>query len=182
MKKFLLIFLYLFLILQISAICSDTQIDINSASIEELDKIIWVGPPTAEKIINTRPFNSVGDLTKVSGIGEVKIADIKLQGLACVSEETEIKEKEEEKEEPVENLKTEIENDFENLEIVEQKTKTKNIVSEVIKLNPQTIKGENDKETSDKSNYALYGFVTFCIFLGLLFILKKNKTNKNEFE
>ncbi len=182
MKKFLLIFLLIFLISQISAICSDTQIDINSASIEELDKIVWVGPATAEKIINARPFSSVDDLVRVSRITEDRVVEIKNQGLACVSEETEIKEKEEEKEEPVENLKKEIENDFENLEIVEQKTKTKNIVSEVIKLNPQTIKGENDKETSDKSNYALYGFVTFCIFLGLLFILKKNKTNTNEFE
>ena len=182
MKKFLLIFLSIFLILQISAICSDTQIDINTASKEELESLSGIGEILAGRIIEMRPFDSLDGLIEVERIGEITLQKIKLQGLACVSEETEIKEKEEEKEEPVENLKTEIENDFENLEIVEQKTKTKNIVSEVIKLNPQTIKGENDKETSDKSNYALYGFVTFCIFLGLLFILKKNKTNKNEFE
>ena len=182
MKKFLSVSIIIFLILQISATCSDTQIDINSASKQELDKIIWVGPATAEKIINSRPFENVDSLIDVSGIGEIKLADIKNQGLACVSGKEQNEIKEEVNDEPVENSKTEVENDFENLELPEFKVKQRNTVFEVIKLNTQTIKGENDKETSDKNSYAIYGFTIFCIFLGLLFVLKKNKTNKNEFE
>ncbi|MCK4997071.1 helix-hairpin-helix domain-containing protein [Candidatus Pacearchaeota archaeon] len=67
--------------------CSDGQIDINSASIEDLDELVWVGPSTAEKIINERPFDSVDDLDKVHGIGDVKVADIIEEGLACVEDE-----------------------------------------------------------------------------------------------
>ena len=47
-------------------------------------------------------------------------------------------------------------------------------------LNPQVIKSENDNENLDKNNYAVYGFVAFCILIGILFIIK-NKKDKNEF-
>jgi len=46
------------------------QININTASAEDLDKITEVGPATAQKIILARPFYSLNDLLKVSGIGE----------------------------------------------------------------------------------------------------------------
>ncbi|MAH03506.1 hypothetical protein CMI39_01825 [Candidatus Pacearchaeota archaeon] len=52
----------------------------------------------------------------------------------------------------------------------------------VIKLNPKDIKTENDKEDLSIEGYAMYGFVFFCILLTFLFILKKNKFNKNEFD
>lgn len=97
MGKVIIIFLFVCLISQINASCSDNQIDINSASLEELDKIIWVGPSTAEKIISTRPFESVDNLIDVSGIGEIKLNAIKEQGLACVED----KEKEEEESEEI---------------------------------------------------------------------------------
>ena len=52
---------------------------------------------------------------------------------------------------------------------------------ETIILNPQVIKSENDNENLSKSNYAIYGLVFFCVLLVVLFILRKNKYNKNEF-
>ena len=53
---------------------------------------------------------------------------------------------------------------------------------EVIKLTPKNIKSENDNSILDNSNYAKYGFIVFCILLGLLFILKRRNKPKNEFE
>lgn len=63
---------------------TDSCIDINSASIDELDRIIHVGESRAADIIALRPFGSVSDLTRVSGISDGRLADIVAQGLACV--------------------------------------------------------------------------------------------------
>jgi len=65
-----------------------------------------------------------------------------------------------------------------------EKEELRNISQKVIKLTPQTIKSENVKEELDKSiqsKYATYGFIFFCILLGILFMLK-NRNYKNEFE
>jgi competence ComEA-like helix-hairpin-helix protein len=62
------------------------KIDINTASLEELQEIIWVGPVMAQKIMDARPFYSLDDLTKVNGIGEKRLKDIKEEGLAWVAE------------------------------------------------------------------------------------------------
>ena len=87
-KIFLLIGIFLiFLLPNISAICNESQININTASLEELDALTGIGPVKAQAIIDTRPFNSVDDLINVNGIGEVTLNNIKLQGLACVSDE-----------------------------------------------------------------------------------------------
>src|SRR3989344_2130943 len=87
-KIFLLIGIFLiFLLPNISAICNESQININTASLEELDALSGIGPVKAQAIIDTRPFNSVDDLINVNGIGEVTLNNIKLQGLACVSNE-----------------------------------------------------------------------------------------------
>ncbi len=45
-------------------------ININTASITELDSLDGVGPSTAQKIIDSRPYNVLTDLLKVSGIGQ----------------------------------------------------------------------------------------------------------------
>ncbi|MEH7255705.1 MBL fold metallo-hydrolase [Neobacillus niacini] len=59
-------------------------IDINSASIEQLQEIQHIGPARAQDVINLRPFRSIDDLARISGIGPARIADIKSQGIACV--------------------------------------------------------------------------------------------------
>jgi competence protein ComEC len=59
-------------------------IDINSASVEELRDIIHIGEERAAEILELRPFDSVEELTRISGIESVRLRDIISQGLACV--------------------------------------------------------------------------------------------------
>lgn len=81
-------------------------IDINTAPSEELEKIIGIGPVLAQRTIEARPFNSLDDLIKVKGIGEITLQKIKDQGLAWVDlqEELEPKPEPEPEQEPDEKL------------------------------------------------------------------------------
>jgi len=45
-------------------------ININTATITGLDSLDGIGPSTAQKIIDSRPYNLITDLLKVSGIGQ----------------------------------------------------------------------------------------------------------------
>ena len=167
----------LLLISTISASCDKGQIDINSASAGELIGIKHIGDTRAEQIIALRPFDSVDDLVRVSGInGEGKhLEDIKNQGLACVNGQEE--EDEEEEEEINEEL-----SEMEELQVEKLPSReTEPIELQTINLNPKVIKSEDDNENLSESNYAIYGLVFFCVLLVVLFILRKNKYNKNEF-
>lgn len=57
------------------------KVNINRAKVEDLDKLPGIGPSTAQKIIDYRNnhgrFNSVDELTNVSGIGVKKLEKIK---------------------------------------------------------------------------------------------------------
>ncbi|TYQ18098.1 UNVERIFIED_CONTAM: competence protein ComEC [Acetivibrio alkalicellulosi] len=59
-------------------------ININEASSEDLQKIIHIGPEIAQQIISLRPFESIDDLTRVNGIGQSRLRDIKTEGKAYV--------------------------------------------------------------------------------------------------
>jgi len=78
------------MIANVYAQCNSGQININSASKEELDNLDGIGPAKAEAIILSRPFNSIDDLVKVSGIKNATLNKIKAQGLACVINEEKI--------------------------------------------------------------------------------------------
>jgi competence protein ComEC len=58
-------------------------ININTASVEQVQEIIHIGPERAQDLVNLRPFDSVDDLSRVDGIGPARLSDIKEQGLAC---------------------------------------------------------------------------------------------------
>ncbi len=61
-------------------------ININTASKEERQEIIHIGPARAEQIIELRrqrPFTDVSSLTRVRGIGPARLDDIDEEGEAC---------------------------------------------------------------------------------------------------
>ncbi len=59
-------------------------IDINTAPVEELVKIIHIGEARAKELISLRPFYSIDELAKIKGIGPARLKDIKDEGLAWV--------------------------------------------------------------------------------------------------
>ena len=74
----LLLFLFPFSVL------SAAKIDVNTALADDLVKICHIGDVRAEELISLRPFSSIDDLTKIKGISEARVEDIKEQGLAWV--------------------------------------------------------------------------------------------------
>ena len=87
MKYSAILFVILISINFVYASCNDGQIDINTATEKELEKLYGIGPVKAEAIIEAREFDSVDELINVNGVGEITLAKIKEQGLACVSDE-----------------------------------------------------------------------------------------------
>ena len=170
MKKIFLIFILIILISHVSASCSEGQIDINIASIEELDELYGIGPVKAQAIIDSRPYETLNDLTNAYGIAEKTLNKIKEQGLACVSEEiVEVVET------PKEKI-TEVVGKSNNNEKESIQDKT---LSPIV-LIPKDIKSDSDVK-SNKEKYAIYGFIIFCILLASLFLIKYLRTDKNEF-
>lgn len=177
MKSLEILVAFLILINFISASCSEGQIDINTATEKELEKLYGIGPVKANAIIEARPFDSLDDLIGVNGIGEITLEKIKEQNLACVENE-----KEEKKKEDIKNS--------EKNKIEYSPTYEENITPEInlemipIKLNSEAknIKSEDDERLNTKS-YAIYGLAGFCILLAFLFAFKKikNRKYKNEF-
>jgi competence ComEA-like helix-hairpin-helix protein len=174
--KFVLTLIFLLSSLTfISAICEDGQIDINSAFLEELDNLTGIGPVKAQAIIDTRPFDSIDNLIKVSGIGNVTLNNIKSQGLACIDDEKTDRETEE-----IVNNDTNIDNSsITESEVITNLSLPKEIKLETINLDTKAIKSEENSLVLNKSNYAFYGLFAFAVLLALLFLIKRNK-KKNE--
>ena len=59
-------------------------VDVNTASLAQLDTLTGIGPVYAPRIIEGRPYSSVDDLLRVDGIGPITLQKIKDQGLAYV--------------------------------------------------------------------------------------------------
>lgn len=78
MKKlyFTLFFLLFF------AVASFAQVNINTATVQELTALSGIGQTKAEAIVQYReangPFKSVEELTKVTGIGDKTLEKIKM--------------------------------------------------------------------------------------------------------
>jgi competence ComEA-like helix-hairpin-helix protein len=187
-----ILILAVLLISNVLAQCNETQIDINSASLEELDNLTGVGPVIAQNIINARPFNSVDDLLNVSRIGNKTLEKIKQQGLACVSSENGISDI------PANNSLQEVSDSSNNSsselnpsvpapDIPDITSAPKKpIVAEVIPLTPldssdsKNIKTNNNLWSPDK--IAVYGFIAFSVLIIALFIMRMRKNPKTEFE
>jgi competence protein ComEC len=63
--------------------CAPGQVDINTAGLVELQRITQIGPERARQIIDLRPFAGLDALTRVPGIADGRLQQIKDQGLAC---------------------------------------------------------------------------------------------------
>ncbi len=63
-----------------SATSADAVIDLNAATVEQLDTLPGVGPVLASRIVDWRTahgrFTSVDELREVAGVGERKFADL----------------------------------------------------------------------------------------------------------
>jgi competence protein ComEC len=54
----------------------DDRVDLNTATAEELQRLPGIGPATARKIIEGRPYRSAEDLRRVKGIGAARWEEI----------------------------------------------------------------------------------------------------------
>ena len=86
----ILFFLFIPLFIQAANLPDIEKIDINSAPLEDLVKVIHIGKVRAEELISLRPFSSLNDLTRIKGIGKTRVEDIKKQDLAWVETEEQI--------------------------------------------------------------------------------------------
>lgn len=168
----------------ISATCNPGQININSASLSELDKLDGIGEVKAQAIIEGRPYSSLEDLLNVKGIGNITLQKIKVQNLACVVN------REEDYMDPSSIL-----NDFDSspasesaIEKASASSKDETFIPDsisgdivesesIINLN-QDVKLEQNKQTVFESKtekirkYSIYGFAFFLIFLIIVLLIK----------
>ncbi len=83
MRNLFFVLILLTILFPAIATATDT-VDINNATLSQLDIIAGIGPAMAQRIIDARPFSSVDDLNRVKGIGVKTLQKIKDQGVACV--------------------------------------------------------------------------------------------------
>jgi len=79
------VILLLFFALCPVIILAANTVDINTASLSQLDELTGIGPKYAQAIVDARPYSSLDDLSRVKGIGPKTLQKIKDQGLAYVS-------------------------------------------------------------------------------------------------
>jgi len=84
----IVVFIFLGFYIFTPAVLALIQIDINAASLAQLDTLTGIGPVYAQRIIDGRPYFSIDDLDRVKGIGPATLQKIKDQGLACVGCQT----------------------------------------------------------------------------------------------
>lgn len=55
---------------------TQTLVNINTATLDELVSVPGIGPSLAKRIIDRRPYQEINDLVRVSGIGETSLEDL----------------------------------------------------------------------------------------------------------
>lgn len=169
--KFSLLLL-IFLIPFSVASCSENQIDINSASINELDKLDGIGAVYAQRIIDSRPFLLLDDLISVKGIGPTTLQKIKSQGLACVSSEN--------SEDIYTSLEESSGNTFSSSEAYSS-SHTENIINlnsdEDITQKVQKEEVVFESKNEKVKRYLIFVFAFFLILIILFLLLTNNGTN-----
>ena len=65
--------------------CGPGQVDLNTASVDELKLIKYIDVVRAPLVIELRPFTSVDQLINVQGIGPTYLQRITDEGIACVN-------------------------------------------------------------------------------------------------
>ncbi|MFW6282643.1 MAG: ComEA family DNA-binding protein [Minisyncoccales bacterium] len=162
MNKAVILLLVLVTINFCSAECSENQIDINSASLSELQEITGIGPVYAQRIIDKRPYDSLDELTEVDGIAEKRLEDIKSQGLACVSSEDNknytkeyseknIEDDKEQERDLEKNSEKNSEEKYNSLEIKQLKKEIKELREELEKKNSYEKIDKNNSYNSPKT-------------------------------
>ncbi len=76
----LMVLVCLALVFSVGSAMAEKKVNINTATVEELQTLPKIGPKTAEAVVKYReehPFESVDDLLNVKGIGEKKLEEIK---------------------------------------------------------------------------------------------------------
>nr|AAZ94417.1 ComEC-like protein [Alkalihalophilus pseudofirmus] len=63
---------------------SDSCININEASIDELTMIVHIGEERAQQLIDMRPITNLNELTDINGIGDGRLSEIIEEELACL--------------------------------------------------------------------------------------------------
>lgn len=58
-------------------------VDVNTAPRERLMDIIHIDQVRSTEMLTLRPFVSLDDLTRITGIGPDRLADIRAQGIVC---------------------------------------------------------------------------------------------------
>ena len=66
--------------------CGPDQVDVNSASLNDLERIQHISKIRGQELITLRPYQRVDDLIRINGIGASRLADILAEEIACVNE------------------------------------------------------------------------------------------------